>query len=129
MEIDWRIKCEYNCEELMKDLLNKTFNRELLDLEFDDLDEDWVNGVFQDSDDIEEILMDIEKEETKEDMDVEASIHEPNEDGKILWWFWRADIRGFDSLHLLFNYNVYKNLGDQREKSFLKEFFSIPNWK
>ena len=29
--------------------------------------------------------MDIEKEETKEDMDVEASIHEPNEDGKILW--------------------------------------------
>ena len=122
MEIDWRNKFEYDCEELMKDLLNKTFNRELLDLELDEWDEDLVNGILQDSDDIEEILMDTEKEETKEDMDVEASIHDPKEDGKIPWWFWRADIRGFDSLLLLFYYNVYRNLGDPNEKSFLKTF-------
>ena len=65
------------------------------------------------------------KEEDKErvvDMDIDTSIHDYNEDGRIPWSFWRSDQKGFDSLLLLIYFGVYKSLETTDERNYFKNF-------
>ena len=55
-------------------------------------------------------------------MDIDTSIHDYNEDGRILWSFWRSDQKGFDSLLLLFYFGVYKSLEIRDERDNFKNF-------
>ena len=121
--IDWRSKLEDDWEELMQELLDNLFNKDVLDLDLEEKDEDLVPGMLIDIDEITK--KDESKEEDKEsfvDMDIDSSIHDYKEDGRIPWSFWRSDLKGFDSLLLLFYFGVYKSLETKVERDNFKNF-------
>ena len=112
--IDWRSKFEDDWEELIKDLLDNLFNKDVLDLDLEEKDEDLVPGILIDIDEIDNIA---EQDEGKEvldkeedvDMNIDSSIHDYKEDGWIPWSFWRSDLKSFDSMLLLSYFGVYKS--------------------
>ena len=124
--IDWRSRLEDDWEELMQELLDNLFNKDVLDLDLEEKDEDLVPGILIDKDEIDNISkQDESKEEEKEyfvDMDIDTSIHDYNKDGRIPWSYWRSDQKGFDSLLLLLYFGVYKSLETIAERNYFKNF-------
>ena len=104
----------------MQELLNTLFSKDVLDFDLEKNDENLVSGMLIDIDEKDIIAKQDEiKEEDKErvvDMDIDTSIHDYNEDGRIPWSFWRSDQKGFDSLLLIY-FGVYKSLKTTDERN------------
>ena len=80
--IDWRNKLQYDWEELMQELLNTLFSKDVLDFDLEKNNEDLVSGMLIDINEKDIIAKQDEiKEEDKErvvDMDIDTSIHDFN---------------------------------------------------
>ena len=122
--IDWRNKLRYDWEELMQELLDTLFSKDVLDLDLEEKDEDLVSGMLIEIDEKDSIAKQDEiKEEDKErivDMDIDTSIHDYNEDVRIPWSFWRLDQKGFDSLLFLIYFGVYNHWKLQMKEIILR---------